>query len=128
MSYTTFHSIIVHHHSNEEAKRGREVALEIGLQATDIVRAPSNNWHTFLIPPDGSKEDWTESDEGDRRRAEFCAWVEAQMHDDGSNCFQVLLVDSGHREWIDQPPSATWVGRVSYDESPEVMRQKGTQP
>lgn len=41
-----------------------------------ILASPVNGYDTFVIAPDGSKEGWPSSHEGDRRRTAFLAWAE----------------------------------------------------
>ena len=43
-----------------------------------------NNYRSFAIVPDGSKEGWPESDEGDEGRDRFIEWLDTQRYDDGS--------------------------------------------
>jgi len=62
----------------EEAKNKAE---EIGLEASRIVESPMNGYLSFLIAPDGSKEGWEDSNEGDAMRDEWIAW--AKDHGDG---------------------------------------------
>ncbi len=37
-----------------------------------------NGYQSFFIPPDGSKERWDASDEGNRRRDEFIKWLKSR--------------------------------------------------
>lgn len=37
-----------------------------------------NGYQSFFIPPDGSKERWDASDEGNRRRNEFIKWLKSR--------------------------------------------------
>lgn len=41
---------------------------------------PAFGFSTVCVAPDGSKEGWTDSDEGDVRRNEFVAWLESKDH------------------------------------------------
>ncbi len=43
-------------------------------------RANVNGYCTILCPPDGSKEGWNESDEGDKRRKWFMELLKATHH------------------------------------------------
>jgi hypothetical protein len=43
-----------------------------------------NDSRAFFVPPDGSKEGWSESDEGDGRRDQFIAWLHKHRYSDGS--------------------------------------------
>jgi hypothetical protein len=44
-----------------------------------------NGSRSFFVPPDGSKEGWDESNEGDSRRARFKAWLRSLEYEDGSS-------------------------------------------
>jgi hypothetical protein len=50
-------------------------ARELGLDVLGPSFSKVNGYATICIPPDGSKEGWTESDEGDRVRYEFKTWL-----------------------------------------------------
>ena len=63
-------------------------ALKVFDQAESLfpgaVLGPSremvNGYQTILVCPDGSKEGWPRSDEGDRCRGEFKAWLRDQPY------------------------------------------------
>ena len=73
------HVIIVHGHKREEWNKDDDFTLEDAHKiAKDIFPWVSemspeqvNGTVTFFIPPDGSKEGWSESDEGDSRREQL---------------------------------------------------------
>jgi len=50
-------------------------------QVSEVVHSPVNGYASFFVAPDGSKEHWSASDEGDERRKEFTAWL--REHEDG---------------------------------------------
>jgi len=60
-----------------------------------IIPGIINDWHTFIVVPDGSKEGWDVSDEGDRRRDEFIEWLDAQRYDDDSTSIDWVEVQYG---------------------------------
>lgn len=60
-----------------ELERVRQVALESGLPATEIMPSPVNMLLSFFIGPDGSKEGWTDSDAGDTARADVLKLLRA---------------------------------------------------
>lgn len=51
---------------------------------SDIVPAIANGGGSFFVAPDGSKEGWKESDEGDRRRDDLISWLGMQRNEDRS--------------------------------------------
>jgi len=68
---------------NTEIDDAHRAALEAGCeQVTPIVGPAVNYTFSFLVAPDGSKEFWDTSDEGDEARAKFIAWLRANNHFD----------------------------------------------
>lgn len=57
------------------------------------VPAVMNRYVTFVFAPDGSKEGWETSDEGDRYRAAFLDLF-SFTYPDGSSPYDVLVVDA----------------------------------
>lgn len=45
------------------------------VRVSEMTGATMNGYVSCLIAPDGSKEGWTDSDEGDRLRESFVAWL-----------------------------------------------------
>jgi hypothetical protein len=43
----------------------REYAIEAGNSVTEIVPSRTNGFSSFMVAPDGSKEGWANSNEGD---------------------------------------------------------------
>lgn len=78
----------------EEIKKIRE-----WIQSTKapVIESPAviNGYITFVMYPDGSKEGWGHSVEGDRQRDVFVAWLEDQSYNDGSNSFHYIEVSYG---------------------------------
>ena len=63
---------------------GKEMLIEAAMTAqnmgfTVLGPGPSliNGYCSMLVCPDGSKEYWPSSDVFDKKRAEFCKWLEA---------------------------------------------------
>jgi len=54
-------------------------------EISDIMMSATNEYYTFFVPPDGSKEGWPESDAGDKSRSAFMDWCDSQAYEDGSN-------------------------------------------
>ncbi len=108
---TINHDAIVVTGSNAAAAIGRDKAIEVGLPCSDLVTSPLNDYASFLIAPDGSKEFWPDSDKGDEARSKWIAWaracwdsgpalefvhvrygeIEAERHDNGT---EATLVES----------------------------------
>jgi hypothetical protein len=56
-------------------------ARELGLPCSDLVDSPMNGYVSFLIAPDGSKEGWKDSNDGDAARAAWKAWAASMSLD-----------------------------------------------
>lgn len=52
-------------------------AMELFGEQVGAISPPAiNGYVAFFVPPDGSKEGWGASDEGDRRRAALIEWMQ----------------------------------------------------
>jgi len=59
-------------------------ARNIGLTVLGPSAEATNGYRTMLVCPDGSKEGWEESDQGDHERESFRDWMNEQRYEDGS--------------------------------------------
>ena len=76
MGYIAHHAIIVTTWNKERAHLAHQQAIGIFADAVSpMVETKLNGWWSFLIAPDGSKEGWSESEDGDARRAAFMEWA-----------------------------------------------------
>lgn len=57
-----------------------------------------NGFISFFIPPDGSKEGWSESDEGNAERDKFIQYLDSIMYEDGSSPVDWVEVQFGDDE------------------------------
>jgi len=73
MGYIAHHAIIVtgNDYKRSDILKAHAHAQENTMNPTEIMRSPINGYLTFFIPPDGSKEGWEDSLNGDTRRNEF---------------------------------------------------------
>lgn len=62
---------------------------------SEIVESKVNAYGSFLIAPDGSKEGWSESDEGDKTRTAVIAYLESLRYADGSMSFDWAEIQFG---------------------------------
>lgn len=85
MGYLLHHAIIVTSSSRELLVTAHATAFACGCCVSNIVNGKTNNQGSFLIAPDGSKEGWSESHDGDRARNRFVEWADAQRYADGSS-------------------------------------------
>ncbi len=102
MGYIRHHAIVVTGGDHRgDAIRAHAKAVEIfpARQVTDVLPAAVNGYQTFLIGPDGSKEGWAESDEGNANRARFITWMrEARMRDENPVWVDWVCVQYGDDE------------------------------
>jgi hypothetical protein len=105
MGYMRHHAIIVTTFSLELAGKAHEKAMEIFPIVSEILASKYNGYCSFLIPPDGSKELWLESDEGDKRREIFKKWLLSQLYNDTSSPYSWVEIqyhdDDGETKIID---------------------------
>lgn len=89
MGWIRHHGIVVTGDmDSDRLGKAHEFAKTIFPAVSDIVPGRVNASGSFLIPPDGSKEGWKDSDDGDAERERFvagmadnwCSWVEYE-HD-----------------------------------------------
>ncbi len=103
MGYMRHHVIIVTGIDiDDRTERAHKIARDIFPVVSSILKSQMNGYKSFFIPPDGSKEGWEESDEGDKRRDRFIeqlkkhlayeggegfkvTWCEVQYYDDGGD-------------------------------------------
>ena len=81
MGYIVNHTIIVEGFEEKHMLEARGIACSIfakhdlhGL-VSGIYPHAINGTMSFMIAPDGSKEGWDVSDQGDKARDEFIAWL-----------------------------------------------------
>lgn len=117
MGYMVHHAIVVTCWSEGNAERARAEALRcfgpVGVLfdggpplgdclVSPIIHSPVNGYYTFLVGPDGSKEGWKPSDQGDAARAAFIAWLEAQRYEDHSSPIDWAEVQYGDEDGDDR--------------------------
>lgn len=81
MGYMRHHAIIVTSWERESLEKAHAEAKATFPDVTSIAKGTSNGYCSFLIPPDGSKEGWDESKDGDKRREDFLSWLEIHRYD-----------------------------------------------
>lgn len=94
MGYIRHHAIILTHYDRAEIDDARRFAELCNLNPTPVSESPYNGYLTFFIPPDGSKEGWSQSNDGNeerkrlkqfiRKRHQYMDWTEISYGgDDG---------------------------------------------
>lgn len=94
MGYMVHHAIIVTA-GEEDIKKIHRKAKRIFEYVSPISPVAVNGYQSFFIPPDGSKEGWDPSDQGDLDRETFLDYLEKQRYKDGSTSLDYAEVQFG---------------------------------
>lgn len=79
MGYECHHAIIVTGSlCDADFERAHTMAISIFPVVSGLYPSMTNFYWSFFIPPDGSKEGWVDSVEGDKKRDEFVKFLEKQ--------------------------------------------------
>jgi hypothetical protein len=78
MGMICHNAIVVTSWDVERLNKALNQALELKMTASDIVHSPTNGYCSFFVAPDGSKEGWETSDEGDQKRAAFYEFLKKE--------------------------------------------------
>lgn len=102
MGYDCRHAIVVSGHKKDipeayaAAKRifsGDPERGWNGQMVSPIVSGNAGGEHSFFVGPDGSKEGWSTSNEGDRRRQEFVCWLRDKGREGDKDYDRIFLVE-----------------------------------
>lgn len=98
MGYIRHHAIVCTSWSLKRLEAARVRCLELGANVTEVVRGSINEYHSFMVGPDGSKEGWQESDAGDERREKIKAALREGYADGGTyiEWIEVQYGDENH--------------------------------
>lgn len=100
MGVISHHFIVVAASYGNFAEEAHRKAVQIFGDPSDGLVSPlsssvTNGSQSFCIFPDGSKEGWGASDDGDARRDEFIGWLNRQRYSDGSTPYKWAEVEVG---------------------------------
>lgn len=95
MGYIRHDAILVTSVFDEHIAKAHESAKRIFTTVSDLLPSSMNGYRSFLVPPDGSKEGWPDSDAGDNRRADFRKWVKEYTDTLGWSPFEGVYVNYG---------------------------------
>lgn len=100
MGYILHHVIVVSSWDNDLLAKARDTAVEmfegVAYVSTIVPHRRVNGGGSILVAPDGSKEGWDHSHDGDTARRKFTKWLDGQRHDDGSSslCWAEIALGS----------------------------------
>lgn len=94
MGYMRHHAFLVTTFDQGRAQAAHEKAMGIfGQLVSELNESIVNGYYSFAIFPDGSKEGWGTSDQGDEGRALFRNWLELQRYEDYSSPYDWVWVE-----------------------------------
>lgn len=102
MGYIRHHAIVVTStYDHDLLEKARLVAASkfAPEQVSAIVRGTINDTLSFFIGPDGSKEGWEHSDEGDDARDAFISWLRSTVYEDGCGPLQWVEIQYGDDDY-----------------------------
>lgn len=118
MGYMRHHAIVVTSFDKKKIAAAHKQAERLGAHVSNVVEGAVNGYFSFLIAPDGSKEGWGESDDGDQQRESMKEWLCKQEFEDGSSVLDWVEVmfgdDDGEVEIVDD---GDYKGRTSSEDS-----------
>lgn len=87
------------------ACRARNLGLTVIVQNEEAI----NGYRTLLVCPDGSKEGWNESDQGDKQRSDFRDWMNTQRYEDGSSNLEWVEISYGSDDRTAKVEATAWM-------------------
>lgn len=114
MGYFIHHTIAVTSWNPDALREARDFAVSAGAQVSEVVPSAINGIGSFVVAPDGSKEGWETSAEGDKRRGQIKTWLRAKAYGDGSTAlkwFEVEHPEDGAPRVIDHQDRKAAKGR-----------------
>lgn len=89
-------TIIVTSWNEKNLKEAHNKAIELfGNLVSNVVDGVRNQYTSFFIAPDGSKEKWPESDKYDKLRNQFIDYINSLAYGDGSNSIDYIAISYG---------------------------------
>lgn len=97
MGYMRHHAIIVSSSGEyrDLLNAARIEAIQLGMQVTEIIHSADHRVSTFLVTPDGAKEEWIESIAGDSHRLLFKLWLDDIRQEGGDSLLKWVEVQYG---------------------------------
>ena len=95
MGYMAHHAIVVTSYNKKLIIKAHTFAKKFCTNVTEITSPAMNSYRSFMVAPDGSKEGWEESDQGNRDRNNFIEWLNKQKYEDGSSALKWVEVMFG---------------------------------
>lgn len=102
MGYMRHHAVLVTSWDSPVIELAHEVATKLVDRydvhpciVSPVTEQATNGYRSFAVFPDGSKEGWKASDQGDGYRQALVEYLDSQRHGDGSSNLDWCLVQYG---------------------------------
>ncbi len=96
MGYICHHAIVVTtDYDQNRLEQLRDFALGLDCVVSPIVDSITNGYCSFCVFPDGSKEGWSRSGDGDDARSALISRIESHKYSDGSSPFSWAEIQYG---------------------------------
>ncbi len=95
MGYIVHHAIIVTSGWQKDLLKAYKKANKLFKWVSPVSPEMMNGYASFFIPPDGSKEGWQDSNDGDTNRQKFLNWLDKQRYEDGSTSLDYAEIQYG---------------------------------
>ena len=91
MGYIKHKAITVTSWDSEKLEKVHTKAKSVcGDRVSEIIKSPVNGYISFIVCPDGSKEGWDSSEQGDKEDSELVDFINEQAYEDGSNSISYI--------------------------------------
>lgn len=125
MGYIKHNAIVVTSWDDKLLMLAHEKATSISLAVSAPVKSKINRYYSFIVAPDGSKEGWSDSKDGDVLRSTFRRWLREQCHDDGSSSLEWCEVAYGCDDKAATVVASQWDStKMSLDQTDEYPEPK----
>lgn len=98
-------------YSPREFRKAYDKACELfGIEGvSNIVASQINGFMSFFVAPDGSKEYWDDSNEGDSKRKQLADYIDSLAYGDGSTSVNFVDVsyDEKHKAKVERTNKAS---------------------
>lgn len=97
MGIIAHHAIVVTGSYDNWPQKAHDKAVSIfpAEQVSELSPEVTNGYRSFAVFPDGSKEGWGQSEDGDANRNAFITWLYEQEYDDHSSPLKWVEINYG---------------------------------
>ena len=115
MGYVVHHAIVVTSWNRDLIVKAHALAAFFYLNPSKITDPGINNYVSFFVPPDGSKEGWQESEAADKNRAAFKKYLRTLQYEDGSSSIEWFEASYGGDDRLAQIVDSQWKSEEKND-------------